>query len=91
MCGRGGIGEVIALGLMYVSYKRLRIADSKKRRRSCWVKRWLLNREEKSAYSNIFTELYLTDQEEFRKYLRINTVTYTVMIYPSKNQTNVTL
>ena len=43
------------------------------------MKPWLKNRRETSAYSNILQELRLQDQEEFRKYLRMNTDTYTVI------------
>ena len=43
------------------------------------MKPWLKNRRETSAYSNILQELRLQDQEEFRKYLRMNTDTYMVI------------
>ena len=43
------------------------------------MKPWLKNRVQKSSYSNIFEELRLRDQEEFLKYLRMNTNTYTVI------------
>ena len=39
------------------------------------MKLWLKNRVQQSAYSNIFQELRLRDQEEFRKYLLMNTDT----------------
>ena len=51
-----------------------------KRKRRVWTKPWLKNRDQqKCIYSNIFQELRLRDQEEFRKYLRMNTDTYTVI------------
>ena len=49
-----------------------------RRQRSVWVKPWLANRQYKSAFNNIFAELRLRDQEEFRKYLRMNTEAYEV-------------
>ena len=42
------------------------------------MKPWLVNRAQKSAFNNIFAELRLKDQEEIRKYLRMNTETYEV-------------
>ena len=42
------------------------------------MKPWLKNRNDKSAYNNKFSELLLTDKEEFRRYLQINTTSYEV-------------
>ena len=42
------------------------------------MKPWLKNRNNKSAYNNIFPELLLNDKEEFRHYLRMNTTSYEV-------------
>lgn len=50
----------------------------KKRNKKMWVKLWLQNRKTESAYNRIFAELRLHDQEEFRRYLRMNTATYQV-------------
>ena len=50
----------------------------KRQRRNIWTKRWLLRRDEKSAYQNILQELRLEDPDHFRKYLRMNTVTFDV-------------
>ena len=36
------------------------------------------NRNDKSAYNNIYSELLVTDKEEFRRYLRMNTTSYEV-------------
>ena len=52
----------------------------KRRKKVVWVKPWLANREFKSAYCNILAELRLHDEEEFRRYLRINTEAYTELI-----------
>ena len=38
-----------------------------------WKNPWLPNREQKGSWHNICIELQLRDQDEFRKYLRINT------------------
>ena len=42
------------------------------------MKPWLKNRNDKSVCNNIFSELLLTDKEEFRRYLRMNTTSYEV-------------
>ena len=47
-----------------------------KRQKSIWMKPWLKNRNNKSAYNNILPELLLNDKEEFRRYLRMNTTAY---------------
>ena len=42
-------------------------------KRGYWVKPWLEKRYERSAYNGIFAEMRLHNQEDFRKYLRMNT------------------
>ena len=53
----------------------------KRKKRSIWIKPWLKNRLRTSAYQNIFQELRLKDNEEFRRYLRMNTETYQVKLF----------
>ena len=50
----------------------------KKSRRNIWAREWLLKRNERGAYNGILNELRLTDKEDFRKYLRMNTSTFEV-------------
>ena len=50
----------------------------KRKKRSIWIKPWLKNRLRTSAYQNIFQELRLKDNEEFRRYLTMDTETYNV-------------
>ena len=47
-------------------------------KRRIWAKNWLLERQKKGAYNGILNELRLTDKEDFRKYLRMNTETFQV-------------
>ena len=47
----------------------------KKKKRKIWVKEWLLARENKSVYNNLFQELRVDDAESYRRYLRMNTDT----------------
>ena len=38
-----------------------------------WAREWLLKRNERGTYNGILNGLRLTDKEDFRKYLRMNT------------------
>ena len=42
----------------------------KRAKRSVWVNPWLRNREYTISYNNIFQELRLNDNKEFRRYLQ---------------------
>ena len=66
--------------VILVIIRRNRRRRKKRRERSVWVKTWLQNRDAKSAYANILTELRCQDKEEFRKYLRMNTHTWQVCL-----------
>ena len=68
------VAAVIILALCTKKQQTLKEVKIKRKRR-VWMKPWLKNRVQQSAYSNIFQELRLRDQEEFRKYLRMNTNT----------------
>ena len=65
--------------LIFVIQKaKIIIIKKSKRPKNIWMKPWLQNRNDKSAYNNIFSELLLTDKEEFRRYLRMNPTSYEV-------------
>ena len=70
--------KVAACIILIILKRRRRKTNKVKKSRTCWVRDWLQQKEKKSAYNNILSELRLTDQEEFRRYLRMNTETYTV-------------
>ena len=63
-----------------------RISESKRRIRSEWSKKWLLERNNRSACNCILEELRLDDQENYRRILRVNThtfeVNYVTFYYP---------
>lgn len=63
---------------------------TKRRNRSVWVKKWLLDRNEKGVYYSLLNELKLTDLESFRKYLRMNTATFQVRIIHKPSHKSVT-
>ena len=65
----------VGLIIVYEYFRKKKQKVKKKRNRKIWVKTWLKNREAQSAYNNLFSELWLRDEEEFRRYLRINTET----------------
>ena len=68
---------VLAVGTALIYDHQL--PRKKKRRKRCyWVKPWLEKRYERGAYNGILTEMRLHDQEDFRKYLRMNTDTFQV-------------
>ena len=50
----------------------------KKKKKRIWAREWLLERPNKEAYNDILSELHLTDQKDFRKFLRMNTETFQV-------------
>ena len=56
----------------------LHSTKSSKKKMRVWVKKWLLERQKKGAYNGIVSDLRLTDREDFRKFLRMNTETFQV-------------
>ena len=56
----------------------LHSTKSSEKKRRVWVKKWLLERQKKGAYKGIVSDLRLTDPEDFRKFLRMNTETFQV-------------
>ena len=75
------------LAALLISYSAYELSKSpviikKKRQRKVWVKQWL-KRKEQSTYVTLINEFRLRDQEEFRKYLRMNTTTFEVSPYNS--------
>ena len=60
-----------------------------KRKRSVWVKPWLKNCMYTSAFNNIFAELIVSNKEEFRRYIRINTATYHYFFFAWQNNRDV--
>ena len=50
----------------------------KRRKRTVWVKDWLLQRESKGAFNQIFVELRMGDPTSFQNYVRMNAETFEV-------------
>ena len=65
--------------------------QSRKKPRKILMKQWLKEKDAKGAYSNILQELRFQDQENFRKYLRMNTHTLSraIIILSLKNRVSV--
>ena len=61
-----------------ICYSKSKNKKKSKRPESIWMKPWVKNRNSKSAYNNMFSELLLTDKEEFRRYLRMHTTSFEV-------------
>ena len=72
LCGATVAVKAIAEDLETCKKKK----RNKKKR--IWAREWLLERPNKGAYNGILSELRLTDQEDFRKFLRMNTETFQV-------------
>ena len=66
---------LVALGIK-LSFEKKRF--KKQKIRTTWVKKLLNNHICPSAYHNIFQKLRLRDNEEFRRYLRMNIDTYLI-------------
>ena len=63
----------------YASFPVIMELDMKKKSRwKIWTREWLLKRDERGAYSGILNELRLTNKEDFRKHLRMNTSPFDV-------------
>ena len=60
------------------SKNKIKKKKKSKTPKSIWTKPWLKNRNHKSAYNNITSEVLLTDKEEFWRCLRMNTTSYEV-------------
>ena len=52
----------------------------KYRKKRIWAREWLLHQPHKGAYNGILTNLCLTDQEDFQKFLQTNTETFQVKL-----------
>ena len=50
------------------------------RKKRIWAREWLLHQPHKRAYNGILTDLCLTDQEDFQKFLQTNTETFQVKL-----------
>ena len=55
--------------------------ERKKRRpRRIWVKEWIKNRQTKGAYNALLNEFLLTDREDYRRFMRMNTETFSELL-----------
>ena len=61
------------------SYTVIMELDTKKKsRRKIWAREWLLKQNERGAYNGVLNDLRLTGNEDFRKYLLMNTRAFEV-------------
>ena len=68
--------QVFRLLLTEHRFSKKATKQKTKRKRSVWVKPRLKNCMYTSVFNNIFAALIVNYKEEFRRYLRINTVTH---------------
>ena len=69
--------EILSLSLDYVLHRvkdrvEKRKLDSRKKKRSCWVRPWLLRRYELGYYDNLMVELANEDIEGYISFQRLN-------------------
>ena len=64
------------MGLLIITGGGLLLSQEhikERRKRRQWVRPWIRKRDSKGAYYSIKNDLRLTNKEDFRKYLRMNT------------------
>ena len=69
---------VIISGVYGLLKTKMRKRRKKRRKRKHWVRPLLQRREERGAFYKLVRELQLTDKEDFRRFLRMNTETFQV-------------
>ena len=69
--------DIVAILLAVYASNNLKAKKMKRKNRSVWVKPYLAQRSTMSAYQ-LVNELRLTDEEEYRCYLRMDTSTFMV-------------
>ena len=75
--------EIKLLSVLLINGGVFYIQRIKKRKKKPFTEillneKWLIKRDSVSAYNTIFKELHLNDQENFLRYLRMNTEAYDV-------------
>ena len=74
---------LVALSALLLGYRiKLREGRKKKRRkqRTVWVKPWRSRRDELGAYNALINEMAMTDREDYRRFMRMHTETFTELI-----------
>ena len=74
---------LVALSALLLGYGiKFREGRKKKRRkqRTVWVKPWISRRDELGAYNALINEMVMTDREDYRRFMRMNTETFTELI-----------
>ena len=73
---------IVGMGLLITAGGGLLLSQEhikQMRKRRPWVRPSIRKSDSKGAYYSIINDLRLTDKEDFRKYLRINTSTIQVL------------
>ena len=58
----------------------LKIKKKGRRKGNVWVKPWLQARSERALYSSLVEELKLADKGDYRRFMRMNTETFEVIL-----------
>lgn len=54
--------------------------ENKKRNRTCWVRKWILRRENYGAYNNLLKELKIEDAQHFKNFIRMSAVDFEALL-----------
>ena len=74
--------SAVAILLLGCALKLNESQSSKcRRKRRIWVKPWLLNRQKSGIYHNLVNELVLADRGDYRRFMRMNTETFEVIVF----------
>jgi len=73
----GEEGAALCIALLCTIVLRRRLSSKK---RSTWTRKWLRRRRQRSIYSNLVQELREEDPDEYLKYLRMTTTTFSILL-----------
>jgi hypothetical protein len=64
----------IRAGAVVILAHHLNNNNKKKRNRTCWVKEWILRRDQYGAYTNLLNELRMEDPGQLKNFIRMSAI-----------------
>ena len=71
---------LIAVSALFLGYAVMEETKKKRKPRKVWVKPWILQRETLGAYNALVSEIALSEREDYRRFMRMNTETFTEIL-----------
>ena len=71
---------LVAISSLFLGFTLADLERKKRRPRRIWVKEWIKNRQTKGAYSALLNEFLLTDRKDYRRFMRMNTETFSEVL-----------